>query len=289
MLICVNITTIKRQNCWKVPGGPVVRTQSFHFRGPGSIPDRDRCCKSWSQLKTNKKKKTHIVPPLQRSLSPLLISDSYFSVFHLLILSFWKCYINEIIEYVTHSLLILAYFHSVLILLWSSQALSVSKAHFFPLLNNNPWCKCSNICFIHWGTFVLLSGLGYLLPDSVVWLWNFCRTSSNKLSKGTNKTLWAPGARRKEQWPHKRQAQTCLWVSRSLRGWRGSAVACCRVRGTKGDRACRGPFEGGCHYLHYLRHSLVPGQIIGREQSPTHQQKIGLKIYWACPLHQNKT
>ena len=28
--------------------------------------------------------------------------------------------------------------------------------------------------------------------------------------------------------------------------------------------------------------------IAGREHSPTHQQKIGLKIYWAWPAHQNK-
>ena len=38
-----------------------------------------------------------------------------------------------------------------------------------------------------------------------------------------------------------------------------------------------------CHYLHYLHHSLASGQTTGREQSPTHQQKIGLKIYWAFP------
>ena len=31
------------------------------------------------------------------------------------------------------------------------------------------------------------------------------------------------------------------------------------------------PFKGGCHYLHYLHHSLVTGQITGRERSPTHQ------------------
>ena len=38
------------------------------------------------------------------------------------------------------------------------------------------------------------------------------------------------------------------------------------------------------HYcLHYLHHSLVSGQTTGREHRPTHQQKIGLKIYWACP------
>ena len=36
--------------------------------------------------------------------------------------------------------------------------------------------------------------------------------------------------------------------------------------------------------LGYLHHSLASGQITGREYSPTHQQKIGLKIYWAWPL-----
>ena len=38
-------------------------------------------------------------------------------------------------------------------------------------------------------------------------------------------------------------------------------------------------FEGGRHYLHYLLHSLDSGQTTGREHSPAHQQKIGLKIY----------
>ena len=42
---------------------------------------------------------------------------------------------------------------------------------------------------------------------------------------------------------------------------------------------CMGPFEEGCHNLHYLPHSLVSGQATGREHSPAHQQKIGLKIY----------
>ena len=40
-------------------------------------------------------------------------------------------------------------------------------------------------------------------------------------------------------------------------------------------------FEGGRHYLTY--HSLVLGQKTGREHSPAHQQKIGLKIYRARP------
>ena len=37
------------------------------------------------------------------------------------------------------------------------------------------------------------------------------------------------------------------------------------------------------YYLHYLHHSLCSGQTTGREHRPTHQQKIGLKIYWAWP------
>ena len=69
------------------------------------------------------------------------------------------------------------------------------------------------------------------------------------------------------------------WVSRSL--WRrcGSAVACCRVGGTEYSSVHMGSSEGGRHYPHYLHHSLATGQITGREHSPEHQQKIGLKIY----------
>ena len=44
-----------------------------------------------------------------------------------------------------------------------------------------------------------------------------------------------------------------------------------------------GPWMQQCHYLHYLQHSLASGQTTGREQSPTQQQKIGLKIYWVWP------
>ena len=43
-----------------------------------------------------------------------------------------------------------------------------------------------------------------------------------------------------------------------------------------------------CHYLHYLHHSLASGQITGRECSPSLQQKIGLKIYWAWPRPSEK-
>ena len=60
-----------------------------------------------------------------------------------------------------------------------------------------------------------------------------------------------------------------VWVGGGLlQGW-----------GTKYGNACMGPFEGGHHYLNYLHHSLASGQTTGREHSPAHQQKIGLKIY----------
>ena len=41
---------------------------------------------------------------------------------------------------------------------------------------------------------------------------------------------------------------------------------------------CTGPFQGGRHYLRYFCHSLISGQTTGREHSPAHQQKIGLKF-----------
>ena len=50
-----------------------------------------------------------------------------------------------------------------------------------------------------------------------------------------------------------------------------------------------GPFEGGHHSVHYLHHSLASGQTTGGEHSPTHQRKIGLKIYgaWSRPSEQD--
>ena len=77
--------------------------------------------------------------------------------------------------------------------------------------------------------------------------------------------------------------------SRSLL-WRcGLVMARCRVGGTECSSASMGPVEGGPLYLHYLHHSLASGQTTEREQSPAHQQKIGLKIYWAwpCPSEQD--
>ena len=62
----------------------------------------------------------------------------------------------------------------------------------------------------------------------------------------------------------------------------GLAVACWRVAGTECSSVGMG-FEGGHHYLHYRHHSLASGQRTGREHSPAHQQKIGLKVYWTWP------
>ena len=122
----------------------------------------------------------------------------------------------------------------------------------------------------------------------------------NRLLEGANKTLCTPGPRRREQWPHKRLTQTCLWVP----GVSGGSICQWwlnyRVGGTKCTSACIGPFEGGCHYLHYLHHSLASGQITRNRTETTtenwikdllsmaHQQKTGLKIYWAwpCPSEQ---
>ena len=46
--------------------------------------------------------------------------------------------------------------------------------------------------------------------------------------------------------------QTCPWGSRSLCQRLGSVVACGRVGGTECGSVCTGPFEGVCHYFHYI-------------------------------------
>ena len=71
-------------------------------------------------------------------------------------------------------------------------------------------------------------------------------------------------------------AQESLWRS-------GSAVACCRGGSTECSSVRVGRFEGAPHDLLYLHHSLASGQATGKEHSPAHQQKIGLKIYWTRP------
>ena len=49
-------------------------------------------------------------------------------------------------------------------------------------------------------------------------------------------------------------------VSRRRQQRRGSVVACCRAGGAECSSTCMGSFEIGCHYLHYVHHSLAPGK-----------------------------
>ena len=100
------------------------------------------------------------------------------------------------------------------------------------------------------GISPLGGGRQHRAPRTHTGLGNLTRTHTGLLDS-TNKTLRVPGPRRKEQWTHKRLTQTCLWVSKSLRWRRWSAVACCRVGGTECGSACMGPFKGGRLYLHY--------------------------------------
>ena len=107
--------------------------------------------------------------------------------------------------------------------------------------------------FLTWGF-----GKGTESPQKI-WLWKpegFYYRTQTGLEKqtlgGHKKTLCAPGPRRKEgQWPHKKltHTHTCLWVSRSLRGRCGLAVACCRIWGSECGNTYREPFEGGHHYF----------------------------------------
>ena len=39
----------------------------------------------------------------------------------------------------------------------------------------------------------------------------------------------------------------------------------------------------------FITFTMISGQTTGREHSPSHQQKTGLKIYFNGPTHQNKT
>ena len=88
-----------------------------------------------------------------------------------------------------------------------------------------------------------------------------------------------PGERSSD--PLKTDSDFPVSVQVCLQEKHGSAVACCRFEGNEWGSGCMGPFQWGHHYLHYLHHSLASGQTTGREHSSAHQQKIGLKIYWA--------
>ena len=117
---------------------------------------------------------------------------------------------------------------------------------------------------------------------------DFHKTGDTETLEGHKNTLYVPGSRGREQWPHKRLNQTFLCVLVSL-WWRcGLRVACCRVAALL--TACwHKYFLGRSPLCHYSYHSLASGQTRGREHSSTHQQKTGWKIYWVwpCPPEQD--
>ena len=126
------------------------------------------------------------------------------------------------------------------------------------------------------------------LKASGVWWQNFHRTGERDSWRAQTKTCadQDPGKRSSD---HKRLSQTCLWVSRRLRQRHRSTVVCRGVRDTEYNSPGISPFEGVHHYCHYSYHCFVSGQTTWKEHSPTYQQKIELKIYWAwlCPLEQD--
>ena len=137
----------------------------------------------------------------------------------------------------------------------------------FPCLSPSPGA-CSNSCSLsQWchPTSRPLSPL-LLLPSVFP-----------SIREDTTKSCTHRDLEKKAQWPHKRLSQTSLWVSTSLRRGCGLTVTCHSIRGR--DYSILG---AGAHWQKsfWRRFGLRPNY---REHSPTHQQKIGLKIYWAWP------
>ena len=139
----------------------------------------------------------------------------------------------------------------------SSQVTYYWLGEFWALLAS-VWDECN--CAVVWTFFV------------IAFLWDW--------SENLEQNLVRIRTQEEEQWPQRRLTLTCLWVFTSLRQRHALVMACCKVRGTECGSAWAGPLEGGRCYLHYLHHGLASGQTTGREHSPAHQQKIGLKIYW---------
>ena len=82
----------------------------------------------------------------------------------------------------------------------------------------------------------------------------------NRPLEDTNKTLCVPVPRRKEQWPHKRLTQTCLWVFRSLWQKHGSVAACWGS----------GALSVAVHAQDLMKEITIIFITIGREHSPAH-------------------
>ena len=123
------------------------------------------------------------------------------------------------------------------------------------------------------------------LKASRIWLQNFHRTGETDSWRAQTKPCahQDPGERSSgptRDWA--RLAWKCPGVSRGDVNWQwpatGSVSLTTTVLGAMG--ADLSPFA---EIHHYPYHSLTSGQITGKELSPTHQQKIGSKSYWAWP------
>ena len=142
-------------------------------------------------------------------------------------------------------------------------------------------------------------GTEWDLKASRIWLQNSHRIGEtgfwrDKKTKN-KKHLCATVPRKKEQWPHKRLSQTCLWMSRNLPWRHRSTVACHEVRAltttVMGAEVCwhKSFWRTLSSLLSLSLPYLASVQTMRRNHSPTHQQKFELKIYWAwpCPPEQD--
>ena len=122
----------------------------------------------------------------------------------------------------------------------------------------------------------------WTLETSGIWLQDFHGTLETDSWRARTKSFayQDPGERSSDptrDWARR----ACDWLSRRSQRRCGGTEACRGVRGTEYTSSGISPFAGGPHHLHCP--CLASGQTTGREHSPTHQQKMGFKIYWAWP------
>ena len=115
------------------------------------------------------------------------------------------------------------------------------------------------------------------------------RTFRETDSRRAQQNLVLPRPRRKEQWPHKRLSQTCLWVYGSLQQSCGSTVACCRVGGidynSPGSHGMLplSTFEGGRLYHHYPTIVWPLNKLQGGNTAPSAENWIKELLSMALP------
>ena len=156
----------------------------------------------------------------------------------------------------------------------------------------SPYCKCSRVHkrFLNLGTQQRdwKPPVNLTLKASGIWLQNFHRTGERDSWRAQTKPCVHQGPGESSSDPHKTEpdlpmrAQSSpaeVWASSDLpqgqwhwlqRSWEPQHAGVSRL-------------VGGCHYCHYTYQSLASGQTMRRKHSPTHQKKIGLKIYWPWP------